>query len=90
MKTAKQIREMMGTKTKSKIVKRVLEFIEKDIIKAADEGDAEEDIYISQRICPQNLVPDVVDKLRENGYEVKSILIPDQRNGDCVRFNVKW
>ena len=81
---------MMRTRTNPKLVRRVLEIIEKDIIKAADEGDTEQNIYISQRICPQNLVPDVLDKLRKNGYAVEAILIPDSRDGDCVRFNVKW
>ena len=90
MKTAKQIREMMNFKTKPKIIKRVLEIIEKDIIKAADEGDIQANVYISSKVCPKMYAGDVVGKLVKNGYTTKAILINDARYGDCVQFIVKW
>ncbi len=85
MKTAEQIREMMKT-SQSTILKK----LEAEIEGAAKNGRSHLETFLDVSVCSWEAAEGIVNELVDYGYQAKREYISDQRDGDSVKFVIKW
>lgn len=85
MKTAEQIREMMK-ESQSAILKK----LEAEIEEAAKNGRSRLETFMDVSVCSWEAAEGIVNELVDYGYQAKREYISDQRDGDSVKFVIKW
>lgn len=85
MKTAEQIREMMKI-SQSAILKK----LEAEIEEAAKNGRSRLETFLDVSMCSWEAAEGIVNALVDYGYQAKREYISDQRDGDSVKFVIKW
>ena len=86
MKTADQIRALM----KEQAIDPILSRLEAKIETAAKKGCSQVEDYIATTHCSWETAQAVKAELTANGFTANILYIGDQRDSDCVKFEIKW
>lgn len=88
MKSASEIRALMNDYGSR--IPAIMSRLEGEIVAAARVGHEFKEVFIPTSNCSLDCAKNVRDRMLDLGYECKIEFIGDQRDGDCIKFFIKW